>query len=71
MSNKHIVDITIVWPDDKWEPQAEQDYLLNCLEGVKEYFEEFPIQNKEQKLTLTNSLGRVYAEIHVNPCKQP
>jgi len=70
MTNKHIVDITIIWPDDAWEAEVEQEYLLNCLKGIKEHFQQYPIKGHDHKLTLTNSLGRVYAEVHVNPVKE-
>lgn len=69
MSNQHIVDITIIWPDNKWEPETEQEYILSCLQGVREHFEHHPIQNTDLKLTLSNALGRIYAEVHVNPCR--
>lgn len=48
--NQHIVDVTIIWPDDKWDSIDEQAYLLNCLQGVQEHFIQHPI-------TYTNQTG--------------
>jgi hypothetical protein len=70
MSNKHVVDITIIWPDDKWQPAAEQAYIASALEGVVEYFRDHPIENREYKPMLMNKFGRVYAELHINPARE-
>ncbi len=68
--NQHVVDITIIWPDNVWEARAENEYLKSCLEGVSEHFEAYPLGEKEEKfITLENKFGRTYAEIHVSPCK--
>lgn len=70
MANQHVLDVTIIWPDDKWEPEAEKDYITNALLGVAEHFEKHPIVDKrEAKRTISNKFGRVYAEVHFNPCK--
>jgi hypothetical protein len=70
MANQHIVEITIIWPDDKWEDDVtENEYLANCFLGVADHFFENPIKNKEERRTLTNRLGRNYAEIHISPCR--
>lgn len=69
MTNQHIVDITIIWPDDKWEDQTENDYLISSLKGVIEHFKRHPIQNRERTMHIANVHGRVFAEIHVSPCR--
>ena len=69
-TNKHIVEVTIIWPDDQWGgSKLENQYLVGCLIGVQEFFEKNPIERRDKKLTLTNRLGRTYAEIEVNVCK--
>lgn len=67
--NQHIVEITIIWPDDKWEDDVESTYLDGCLEAMREHLQDNPIQNREEKRTIVNARGRVYAEIHISPCK--
>lgn len=69
MSNQHIVDITVIWPDDKWNQADENAYLISCLKGLLEHFEARPIHNREETRDLVNTLGRRYAEIHISPCK--
>jgi hypothetical protein len=67
--NQHVVDITIIWPDDKWEQGAEQEYILSCLQGVIDSFKRNPIRKEDHKRTVINAFGRVYAEVHITPCK--
>lgn len=64
---QHIADITIIWPDDRWEQEVEQSYLLNALRGVVEHFEQVPIVNREHTRELFNPLGRKYANIVISP----
>lgn len=67
--NQHIVEVTVIWPDDKWNNADENAYLISSLTGILEHFQSHPISNREEKRELVNTLGRVYAEIHVSPGK--
>ena len=68
--NQHIVDITVIWPDGKWNTADENAYLISSLTGILEHFQSRPISNREEKRDLVNTLGRKYAEIHISPCRE-
>lgn len=68
--NQHVVTIQIFWPDDKWERETEQDYLIHCLQEVLEYIEDHVIKNQHYTQSLHNMYGRKFAEIEVNPARR-